>query len=93
MTSLALGDIALVGVPGELFAELGIAIKANRLFQHTFVIGYCNDLAGYFPTCEAYELGGYEVETSRVAPGSGEIIVENAHSVLSEMHRELQPQS
>ena len=85
MTVLVAGDIALVGVPGELFAELGIAISASAIFPHTFVLGYCNDLAGYFPTREAYDLGGYEVETSRVAAGSGELIVEQAHSLLSEM--------
>ena len=88
MTALALGDIALVGVPGELFTELGIAIKTNPVFQHTFVLGYCNDLAGYFPTREAYELGGYEVETSRIAAGSGELVVERALSVLSGMRGE-----
>ena len=88
MTALTIGDIALVGVPGELFAELGIAIKANPLFPHTFVLGYCNDLAGYFPTREAYDLGGYEVGTSRVAQGSGEVLVERTLSMLSEMRRE-----
>jgi neutral ceramidase len=85
MTVLVAGDVALVGVPGELFAELGMAIRASAIFPHTFVLGYCNDLAGYFPTREAYDLGGYEVETSRVAAGSGELIVERAQSLLSEM--------
>ena len=88
MTAVTMGDIALVGVPGELFAELGIAIRVNPLFPHTFVLGYCNDLAGYFPTRAAYDQGGYEVETSRVAKGSGEVLVERALSVLSEMRLE-----
>jgi len=85
MTALAVGDIAFIGIPGELFAELGIAIKCNPYFRHTIVLGYCNDLAGYFPTSEEYERGGYEVETSRVAPGSGELIVHHALSLISEM--------
>ena len=88
MTLLAIGDLALVGVPGELFAELGIAIKANPHFRHTFVLGYCNDLVGYIPTREAYEVGGYEVETSRVAQGSGELLVHLALANLAEMRQE-----
>jgi len=88
MTLLAIGDLALVGVPGELFAELGIAIKANPYFRQTLVLGYCNDLVGYIPTCEAYEVGGYEVETSRVAQGSGELLVHLALAHLAEMHQE-----
>ncbi len=89
MTVLGLGDIAFVGVPGELFAELGLALKTNTHFRHTFVLGYCNDLAGYLPTREAYETGGYEVETSRVAQGSGEAIVHQALLCLSQIRREL----
>jgi hypothetical protein len=88
MTLLAIGDLVLVGVPGELFAELGIAIKANPYFRHTFVLGYCNDLVGYIPTREAYEVGGYEVETSRVAQGNGELLVHLALAHLAEMRRE-----
>jgi neutral ceramidase len=90
MTLLAMGELALVGVPGELFAELGIVIKANPYFPHTLVLGYCNDLVGYIPTREAYEVGGYEVETSRVAQGSGELLVHLALAHLAEMRQESQ---
>jgi neutral ceramidase len=89
MTILALGDIALVGVPGELFVELGLAMKSNPYFRHTFVLGYCNDLIGYLPTREAYAQGGYEVETSRVAQGSGDLLVQEALANMSEMRRRL----
>ena len=88
MTLLAIGDLVLVGVPGELFAELGIAIKANPYFRDTLVLGYCNDLVGYIPNREAYAVGGYEVETSRVAQGSGELLVHLALAHLAEMHQE-----
>jgi hypothetical protein len=43
---------------------------------------------GYIPTREAYEVGGYEVETSRVAQGSGELLVNSALAHLAEMHQE-----
>ncbi len=88
-TIVALGDIGFVGIPGELFAELGLAIKSNPYFRHTFVLGYCNDLVGYIPTREAYEFGGYEVETSRVAQGSGELLTHEALANMFQIRQEL----
>ncbi|HYK64312.1 MAG TPA: neutral/alkaline non-lysosomal ceramidase N-terminal domain-containing protein [Patescibacteria group bacterium] len=85
MTIVTVGDIALVGIPGELFVELGLEIKSNPHFAHTFVAGYCNDLIGYIPTRDAYPQRGYEVETARVAAGSGETVVETALSALAAM--------
>jgi neutral ceramidase len=85
MTIVSVGNIAIVGIPGELFVELGLTIKSNPQFAHTIVAGYCNDLIGYIPTRDAYPQGGYEVETARVAAGSGESIVDTALSALAAM--------
>jgi neutral ceramidase len=85
MTVATVGNLAIVGIPGELFVELGLAIKANPYFAQTFVAGYCNDLIGYIPTRGAYPEGGYEVDTARIAAGSGETIVDNALSALAAM--------
>ena len=85
MTVVTVGDLAIVGIPGELFVELGLAIKANPHFAQTFIAGYCNDLIGYIPTRAAYPEGGYEVDTARIAAGSGETIVDTALSALAAM--------
>jgi neutral ceramidase len=85
MTVVTVGNIAIVGIPGELFVELGLALKANPYFAQTFVAGYCNDLIGYIPTRAAYPEGGYEVDTARIAAGSGETIVDTALSALAAM--------
>src|SRR5579862_3305431 len=85
MTIATAGDVAIVGIPGELFVELGFALKRNPYFAQTFVAGYCNDLIGYIPTRAAYDEGGYEVDTARIAPGSGEAIVDTALSALAAM--------
>jgi hypothetical protein len=58
---LRLGDLALVGVPGELFVEYGLEIKRRSPFKHTFVVGYANDYLGYLATPSAWRQGGYEV--------------------------------
>jgi neutral ceramidase len=85
MTVVTVGNLAIVGIPGELFVELGLAIRANPYFAQTFVAGYCNDLIGYIPTRAAYPEGGYEVDTARIAAGSGETIVDTALSALAAM--------
>jgi neutral ceramidase len=85
LSVIAVGEIAIVGVPGEAFVEYGLALKANPYFARTFVVCYCNDLIGYIPTREAYPQGGYEVATARVAPGAGEAIVAAALSAMREL--------
>ncbi len=81
-----IGNVAIVGLPGEAFVEFGLALKANPYFAHTLVVGYCNDLIGYIPTREAYPQGGYEVDTARVAAGAGEQMVATAMVQLRELH-------
>ncbi|HWN58448.1 MAG TPA: hypothetical protein VNO74_10130, partial [Methylomirabilota bacterium] len=85
LTIVAIGNVAMVGIPGEPFVELGLALKRSPHFAHTFVVGYCNDLIGYIPTRAAYDEGGYEVDTARIAAGSGEEIVKAALSTLEAM--------
>ena len=60
-------------------------LKANPQFARTFVAGYCNDLIGYIPTRAAYAEGGYEVDTARIAAGSGETILDTALTALAAM--------
>jgi hypothetical protein len=94
LSVIAIGDVALVGLPGEAFVEYGLALKANPYFALTFVLCYCNDLIGYIPTREAYSQSGYEVATARIAPGAGDTIMAAALSALRELGaaaREVQP--
>lgn len=87
---ILLGEIALVGVPGEFFTTLGIQIKRRSPFRYTYVIGLANDYIGYIPDTQAFDLGGYQVWTgfhSFVAKGTGERIVEKALQLLSELKK------
>ena len=88
LSIVTIGNLAMVGIPGEPFVELGLALKRSPHFAHTFVVGYCNDLIGYIPTRAAYDEGGYEVDTARIVAGAGEEIVDAALSTLEEMRRE-----
>jgi hypothetical protein len=80
---------ALVGLPGEIFVELGLAIKARSPFQTTLVGSLANDYIGYVPTRRAQlEEGGYETWAARSAlpaAGTGEAMVDSAVRLLSKL--------
>ena len=78
-------DTAIVGLPGEIFSELGFAIKNQSPFRNTIVVELANDSIGYVPTRKAFAEGSYEVVNSRVAPGGGEMLVQAAVRLLKGM--------
>ncbi|MBI3974206.1 MAG: hypothetical protein HY332_23255 [Chloroflexi bacterium] len=80
--ALRIGDLALVSAPGELFVELGLAVKQHSPFGQTIVLELANDSMGYIPTRRAFEEGAYEPEASLLSPGSGEQLVEAALDAL-----------
>ena len=71
-------DVAVVGLPGEVFVDLGLAIKHASPFPTTLVIELCQDAPGYIPTKKAFVEGSYETVNSRIAPGGGEMMVDTA---------------
>jgi len=55
-----LGDCAVVGTPGEIFGEIGAAVRAASPAPVTIFAGYSNGVLGYIATPEEYPHGGYE---------------------------------
>lgn len=80
------GELALVAMPGEIFTELGLAIKLASPFAWTAIVTLANDSPGYIPDRKAHAQGAYEPLSARVAPGSGEMLVDAATRALVE-HR------
>ena len=76
---------AIVTLPGEVFVDLGLAIKAASPFKTTLVIELANDSPAYIPTKKAFAEGSYETVNSRVQPGSGEKMVDAAIRLLREL--------
>jgi neutral ceramidase len=84
---LALDDVAMVAIPGELFVELGREIKRRSPFRSTQIVTLANDWVGYIPHRAAFEEGGYETiyaSQSRLAPEAGDLVVESAVDLLRE---------
>ena len=60
LQTIALGDLAIVAIPCEVFADIGLEIKRKSPFKQTFIIALANGYNGYLPTPEQHVLGGYE---------------------------------
>ena len=78
-------DVALVALPGEVFVDLGLAIKKASPFATTMVIELAHDAPGYVPTQKAFAEGSYETVNSRVRSGGGEMLVDAALRLLNDL--------
>lgn len=78
-------DLAIVSLPGEIFVELGLALKKASPFKHTFIAELANGSIGYIPNKSAYSEGNYEVVSARCVEGSGEMLVDAAVKLLKEI--------
>lgn len=79
-------DVAWIGLPGEVFVELGLALKKQSPFSHTIITTLTNGNWGYIPDRRSYVEGAYEAESARVEPGSGEKLIAAAAQMLAELH-------
>ncbi|HOX02072.1 MAG TPA: hypothetical protein P5555_08960 [Candidatus Paceibacterota bacterium] len=82
------GELAWVALPGEIFVELGLSIKAASPFRQTHIAELANGSVGYVPNRSAYAEGNYEVVSARVGEGAGEMLVQSAVRMLADLHSE-----
>jgi neutral ceramidase len=80
-------DVAIVGLPGEIFSELALTIKRTSPFKKTIVVELTNSHIAYVPTRKAFAQGSYETLNSRLAPGGGELMVESAMRQLKALKK------
>lgn len=85
VTVARLGDVAFVGLGGEVLTEIGMAIKAGSPCKHTFVITHCNGAAGYLAPAELHVEGGYEVRSSRFTPQAADVVVRESIRLLHDL--------
>ena len=83
--AMAIGDVAIVAFPVELFSAFGRRVKAESPFADTLVATLANGWHGYAPTSEAFSRGGYEPRfayPSRLMPEAGDLMTEAALDLL-----------
>lgn len=91
--AIRLGDVSLVGLPGEIFCEAGLEIKRLSAARHTLVVELANDGVGYVPTRESYAQGGYEttVGSTLVREDSAERLVASALRQVEQLFQSPSP--
>lgn len=87
------GPAVIVALPGEPFSQASLDIRRQLSSiagaEIVAVLGYSDGCPGYFPACDEYALGGYEVEQahhyygmpSPFARGSLELLAQTAVTV------------
>ena len=85
LSAIAIGPVAMFGVPGEPFTGVGRALKEAPGFE--LVLPTCNTNAkeGYFPMLECYEEGGYEAGSSNFKAGVAELMIDAGLELLKEV--------
>lgn len=82
------GDVHLLGLPGEVLVEVGLEIKKRASVKRLIVTSLANDAIGYVCHARAYDEGGYEPGPgTNLARGAGEIVVEHALKLIEQVDR------
>ena len=81
--SVRLGDLVIVGIPGEMASGLGMRIKSETKAitgaQHAVIGGLANEWISYILTAESYIRGsGYEASMSFYGPELGDRVMKAA---------------
>lgn len=82
LSAIAIGNIAMIGVPGEPFNGVGIGLKEAEGWDLVLPTCITNGAEGYFPMQDAYDEGGYEARSSRYKAGTAELIVKEGKALL-----------
>ena len=83
---LRLGDIYILGLPGEVLVEVGLKIKKRAGLENLFVVTLSNDAIGYVCHSDAYDEGGYEpAGATNLAKGAGKIMIEKALELIGQI--------
>ncbi|HTV70879.1 MAG TPA: neutral/alkaline non-lysosomal ceramidase N-terminal domain-containing protein [Rhizobiaceae bacterium] len=86
VTALRWGNVEIIALPGEIFAETAHDIRRRIGNPAAIVIGFADDNPGYIPPAAEYPFGGYEVDEAHryygqpasFAPGSAEALADAA---------------
>ncbi len=85
LAGIRIGNVAMVGMPGEPFTEIGVEIKKNEGWDLILPCALTNGWDGYFPTKEAFDEGGYEARSSDYTAEVTEKIITGAAELLNQL--------
>ncbi|MXX40587.1 MAG: hypothetical protein F4Y91_01960 [Gemmatimonadetes bacterium] len=89
--ALALGELVLLGLEGEIFARYQLDLEAAN--GPAVLCGFANGCIGYVPTADEYVRGGYEIDLAykvypsvqMIAPASEVLIRQRAAALIAKV--------
>ena len=87
LSSVAIGPVALIGLPGEPFTGIGRGLKEAEGWELVLPCCLTNGNEGYFPMQDAYDEGGYESQSSFFKAGVAEYLIEEGLKVLNNLRK------
>ena len=89
--ALALGELVLLGMEGELFARYQLDLEVAH--GPAVLCGFANGCIGYVPTADEYARGGYEIDLAykvypsvqMIAPASESLIRQRAAALVAKV--------
>lgn len=85
LSAVAIGKVALLGIPGQHFACAGLEMKKIPGWDMILPTSQTNGAEGYFPPMAGYEEGGYESVSSNFKAGVSEQIIAESAELLGEI--------
>ncbi|MDD4681512.1 MAG: neutral/alkaline non-lysosomal ceramidase N-terminal domain-containing protein [Clostridia bacterium] len=80
---IVIKGVTFIGLPGEVFSEIGRKIKNKSPFKHTFISSVTNGTLGYFPTRTAFNEGGYESRNNPFTEELEDLLVNTSIELLN----------
>ncbi len=92
--AIAINDCAIIGMPGEVFVNIGQSVMERSPFNRTIHVSHANGSAGYVPTSDQIPLGGYEIGIARankyglpIVPESDQTLIKSALKSLNKCYK------
>ena len=87
LSAMAIGPVAIIGIPGEPFTGIGTGLKETEGFDMILPCCAANGYEGYFPMQDSYDEGGYEARSSRFKAGVAEYIIKEGKELLGDLRK------
>ena len=88
LTGLKIGDVVMLGIPGEPFVSVGRGLKEAEGWSLVIPTCITNEYMGYFPMKDAFDEGGYESLSSSFRSGVAEKLIAEGCQLLRELQKE-----
>ena len=88
LSSVRVGPVALIGIPGEPFSGTGRELMAAKGPRMVLPCCCTNGYANYFPLAKDYAEGGYEARSSLFKAGVAEVIRDECLKITEKLYQE-----